>query len=193
MRSKFFLQSALLLMALILPFSASGDTTTSDYSFTVDGLYYKKLSGGTTVSVTYKSRIEPLAQGAITYTKYATGEIVIPETVTYNDVTYTVTAIADNAFRTQNITKITIPNTVETIGQYAFYECTKLTSVNMSNSVTSIGKYAYYGCSSLTSIEIPNSVTSIGGYAFSGCSSLTSIEIPNSVTSIGFDAFQYCI
>ena len=60
------------------------------------------------------------------------------------------------------------------------------------NSVTSIGNYAFYGCSGLTNIEIPNSVTSIGNAAFWNCSSLTSIEIPNSVTSIGFSAFAYC-
>ena len=51
------------------------------------------------------------------------------------------------------------------------------------NSVTSIGGYAFSGCSGLTSITIPNGVTSIGGYAFSGCSGLTSITIPNGVTS----------
>ena len=60
------------------------------------------------------------------------------------------------------------------------------------NSVTSIGSYAFSGCSGLTSIEIPNSVTSIGSYAFSGCSGLTSIEIPNSVTSIRQNAFSDC-
>ena len=57
------------------------------------------------------------------------------------------------------------------------------------NSVTSIGDYAFSGWSSLTSVTIPNSVTSIGNYAFYGCSFLTSITIPNSVTSIGNDAF----
>ena len=58
------------------------------------------------------------------------------------------------------------------------------------NSVTSIGDYAFYYCTSLTSITIPNSVTSIGDEAFYGCSSLTSITIPNSVTSIGDEAFH---
>ena len=61
------------------------------------------------------------------------------------------------------------------------------------NSVTSIGDFAFSVCLSLTSITIPNSVTSIGDFAFSGCSSLTSITIPNSVTSIGMDAFYKCI
>ena len=60
------------------------------------------------------------------------------------------------------------------------------------NSVTSIGRYAFQECRGLTSIDIPNSVTSIGDYAFSDCTGLTSVTIPNSVTSIGSSAFYYC-
>ena len=61
------------------------------------------------------------------------------------------------------------------------------------NSVTSIGIFAFSGCSNLTSIDIPNTVTSIGGFAFSGCSNLTSIDIPNTITTIGSLAFENCI
>ena len=64
--------------------------------------------------------------------------------------------------------------------------------VTIPNSVTSIGSYAFAGCRSLTSVTIPNSVTSIGNYAFSFCSGLTSVTIGNSVTSIGFSAFDGC-
>jgi hypothetical protein len=65
-------------------------------------------------------------------------------------------------------------------------------NTTIPNSVTSIGSYAFSGCSGLTSITIPNSVTSIGYEVFSSCSGLTSITIPNSVTSIGSDAFSGC-
>ena len=60
------------------------------------------------------------------------------------------------------------------------------------NSVESIGNYAFQSCSGLTSVTIPNTVTSIGGCAFMKCSGLTSVTIPNSVTSIGDEAFYYC-
>ena len=71
--------------------------------------------------------------------------------------------------------EITIPNTVTSIGYWAFENCSKLTSVMIGNSVTSIGKEAFSGCSSLTSITIPNSVTSIGNNVFSGCNLLFSV------------------
>ena len=60
------------------------------------------------------------------------------------------------------------------------------------NSVTSIGSWAFYGSNGLTSVTIPNSVESIGNYAFSSCYGLTSVTIPNSVESIGNYAFSYC-
>ena len=95
---------------------------------------------------------------------------IIPAIVTYQGITYDVTAIGNDAF------------------EY----CDSLTSIDIPNSITSIGDYTFYDCSSLTSVTIPNSVTSIGNHAFSGCSSLTSVTIPNGVTSIGNCAFSYC-
>ena len=90
------------------------------------------------------------------------------------------------------ITNLTIPNSVASIGNQAFYNCVGLTSVAIGNSVTSIGNSAFYGCTGLSSVEIPNSVTSIGNSAFFGCTGLTSIEIPNSVDRIGENAFYGC-
>ena len=87
---------------------------------------------------------------------------------------------------------MTIPNSVTSIGEYAFYGCLGSTSVTIGNSVSSIGDYAFYYCSGLTSVAIPNSVTSIGNGAFSCCSGLTSVIIGNSVSSIDDNAFSYC-
>ncbi len=86
----------------------------------------------------------------------------------------------------------TIPSTVTSIGNYAFFECSNLESITIPNGVTGIGECAFAYCYSLESITIPDGVTSIGVYAFDDCSSLTSITIPDSVTSIGEDAFSRC-
>ena len=117
------------------------------------------------------------------------GELVIPDTIDG----YSVVRIEDASFEDcKYITKISIPDSVSYIGNYAFIGCTSLTSVNIPDTVTSIGDYAFSGCASLTSITIPNGVTSIGEYTFSDCTSLTSITIPDSVTTIGDFAFYSC-
>ena len=121
------------------------------------------------------------------------GNIVIPETIEHNGVTYSVTSIGDEAFKAcSGLTSITIPNSVTSIGGSAFSGCSGLTSIEIPNSVTSIGHSAVRGCSGLTSITIPNSVTSIGEWAFYNCSGLTSITIGNSVTSIERCTFFGC-
>ena len=107
----------------------------------------------------------------------------------------TVTSIGNYAFEScTSLTSIEIPSGVTSIGAGAFSWCSSLTSIEFeeNSQLTSIGENAFDGCSSLTSIEIPSGVTSIGVGAFSGCSSLTSIEIPSGVTSIGNFAFDGC-
>ena len=104
-----------------------------------------------------------------------------------------VTSIGDYAFYDCNsLTSVTIPDSVTSIGKFAFNDCTSLTSVTIGNGVTSIGIFAFSYCTSLTSVTIPNSVTKIGDSAFYYCSSLTSVTIPDSVTSIGYSAFENC-
>ena len=159
------------------------------HDFESGGIYYNITSSTApyTVAVTY--------QGT-SYSEYSneyTGSVTIPDKVTYNGKTYSVTAIGSRAFYgCSGLTSITIPNSVTAIGSWAFSECTGLTSIIIPNSVTTIGSFAFEGCSGLTSITIPNSVTAIGSWAFHSCSGLTSVTIPNSVTAIGDSAFYGC-
>ena len=96
------------------------------------------------------------------------------------------------SFRNQKLTSYVIPNSVTSIGEFAFSRCESLTDIVLPDSVTSIGDHAFSRCRSLTEVVIPDSVTSIGDGAFSFCESLRSVVIPDSVTSIGDWAFSYC-
>lgn len=85
-----------------------------------------------------------------------------------------------------------IPSSVTSIGNYAFYSCSSLTNVVIGNSVTSIGEGAFYCCFGLTSVAISNNVKSIGDKAFYWCYQSSNVLIGSSVTNIGSDAFYYC-
>ena len=87
---------------------------------------------------------------------------------------------------------IVIPNSVTSIGNYAFYGCSNIGSVSIGNSVTSIGENAFNSCSNMGSLTIGNSVASIGSYAFANCSNLTTVVLPSSMTSISNHTFNSC-
>ena len=157
-----------------------------DVSVNYDPLIYSINPDGVSVTVT----------GHMDGTN-ATGQLIIPETKTIDGVTYTVTAIGDDAFNNcEGLTgSLTIPNTVTTIGNWAFSWCKSLSgSLILGNSLTEIGEHAFNNCNSLTgSLTIPNSVTAIGDDAFVGCGSLTgSLTLGNSLTSIGISVFGNC-
>lgn len=143
----------------------------SAYDFEVNGIYYNVLSiSSRTCGVTYGEN------------KYS-GDIVIPETVTYNGSEFTVTSIYGDyyekkgAFSNCKITSVILPNSITDIGRYAFSGCPYLITVKMPDNVNSIGEEAFYNCTSLTYIAIPSNVRTVGHSAFSNCTSLRELEI----------------
>ena len=156
------------------------------YDFEVDGIYYRITSQNTVEVI---SRTDYNGNDNDSYE----GEVVIPERVTHNGVTYTVTAIGNNAFRMcKGLTSISMPNTIRTIGSYAFHYCEGLTEVVIPNSVTTIKNNAFWLCLNLREAVIPNSVTTVGSMAFRNCTEMTRVVIGKNVTSIGSTSFVYC-
>ena len=127
--------------------------------------------------------------GTMTITGYngPGGAVTIPAIIDG----FPVTGIGFKAFsECGSLTNVTIPDSVTSIGDYAFAGC-GLTSLTLGNHVTSIGAYAFSVCTGLGCVTIPGSVTNIGDWAFDACG-LTNVTIPGSVTSIGDYAFSGC-
>ena len=194
------------LRLIVLSLLTMVSNITYAYDFEVDGIYYNIIASDQ-VEVTYRS------YGDGSYS----GNLQIPEIITYNNIKYSVTKISDHALEDcSGLTSVTIPNSVITIGWLAFFGCHDLTSITIPNSVTFIksrafhdtawydnqpdgvvyaGKVLYSYKGSMpndTKIDIEEGTLGIAGSAFYQCRNLTSVTIPNSVTSIGDQAFADC-
>ena len=201
----------------------------------IDGIYYNLNKTKQIATVTYKDTL---------YNSYS-GHVIIPDSITYGQLSYKVTSIGKNAFygckdlrsiifpnsllsigissfnNCSSLTSITIPSDVTSIGSGAFENCENLTSVKLlgdtlvkknyntklsfctifgkqvnlyelGDSITIIGNYAFYNCSKLKQIKMSSSLRRINKNAFDGCADLTSITIPSNVTTIGNGAFAGC-
>lgn len=105
----------------------------------------------------------------------------------------TIKSIGKNAFRgCENLTEINIPDSVEEIHDSAFFNCKSLKSLTLPDSVKKIESSAFTGCEKLVKINLPNGITEIASNIFSTCRSLETIEIPDSVKKIDLFAFKFC-
>ena len=127
-------------------------------------------------------------EGSLTWALDADGTLTIRGTGPMRDYLRDSPATRKRA----SVKRVEIGKGVTSIGEFAFYDCSRLTSITIPSGVTSIGDYAFHDCSSLTDITILGGVTSIGSFAFFNCTSLTGVTIPSSVTSIGVGVFDDC-
>lgn len=118
------------------------------------------------------------------------GEVVVPEKVTWEGVDYPVVAFSDQCFYNSSVSTVKIPNTVVILGE-ACFKSSGIQSIEIPSSVTMLGKDCFSQCEYLYNVILPNSITKIPYGCFWYCSSLASIKIPSSVTSIGSYAFAY--
>ncbi|MGM9734754.1 MAG: leucine-rich repeat protein [Prevotella sp.] len=118
--------------------------------------------------------------------------IYISDHVQYRGRTYTVTEIADSAFKgDMNLVTVCFPSTLRRIGAGAFKECKKMISADIPDGVTYIGPTAFWWCEKLESVHLPKGIRRIPMACFS-ISALREVNVPEGVESIGFDAFAKC-
>ena len=152
--------------------------TAQAYDFEKDGIFYNVTSlEDLTVEVTYEEE-----KGHSNYY----GEITIPQTVEWNERTFTVTAIGDWALYDiyGNITSINMPSSITRIEELAFGHC-ELDTIVIPDNVTYIGGQAFSGCENLKSVTFPNNLETISSLAFSECNSLKNIILPENLKILG--------
>lgn len=180
-------------MAMLLSFLSS-----SAYSFEVDGVYYNILQDKASVSVTYRNT---------SYDTYI-GDVVIPESVTHDGISYIVTEIGDRAFyKSATVTSISIPPTLKKIGLYSFQDANHIKKVYITDlsawcmmdfdsfysSPLAYGGSLLLNGQTVSSLdELNASCTRIGKYAFYGNTTLQNVVIPDNIETIGACAFQGC-
>ncbi len=175
---KKYTKCAILVAALLVGLSMGTIRVKAmSYAEKIDGVTWVATVEGDVVS------IEPACFCALK------GSCVIPDTIQG----FTVNRISEKAFKScTTIKEVTIPDSVEVIGDKAFEGCQKLTTVNLSKNITKISNRLFYGCVNLKTVEIPESVTSIGTSSFEGCKKLSGIDFPNKLSKIGNRSFYGC-
>ena len=203
MKNKLFL-----FILILLPMIASA------YDAQINGIYYNLDTETKTATVTFESSESvPGGMGySIGYSSDYEGDVIIPDAVTWNGVSYKVTTISDGAFRgCSGLTSITIPSSITSIG-YAFDQLSAVyisdvaswcaIDFNISygsrwyptlcNNPLYYAQSLYINGKEVTDLVIPEGVTKIGSLAFVNCSSLTSVTIPTTLTSVGDGVFNNC-
>lgn len=129
----------------------------------------------------------------VTVSADATGNVVIPETIDYEDATYTVVAIGDMAFANcLGIETVQLPPTVTAIGEKAFLGCRSLKVFEIGDNVTTVGDEAFRGCTSMTNVRLGARVEQAGKRLFMGCTAITAAEMPEGLPTVSVGCFSGC-
>lgn len=162
----------------LLPLAALGALTAN--ATVINGINY-------TLDETAKTAVVSTAENP--YVAPYSGDVVIPETVVNNGTTYTVKSVSMSAFKGSAVTSVVLPNSVEKVDRYAFFDAKQLKSITFGTGVKMICKSSFKDCSSLASVTLPESVDSIGLSAFNGCTALESIKLPSKMRVIAGGLF----
>ena len=145
------MKKLLLIIMTILPLLANAD------SVEVDGIYYTLTPETKSASV-------------VTNPNKYSGNVVVPESIIYNNESYSVTLVQSYAFNScPDLTSVVLPNSVKELGYFAFALSPALTSVKFPDNLTTLSFGVFLQCTGLTSAPIPRSIKTIEDYAFSGC------------------------
>jgi hypothetical protein len=156
------------------------------YDAYIDGIYYDFDNNNRTASVTFQNYF-------VNNENAYSGNVVIPENVNYNGLSYRVTKIGYDAMANcSGVTSVRIPNSVTVIEHDAFKYCSNLPSVILPCNITSIEHGTFQYCQNLKSIVIPDDVKTIHDQAFQYCRSLKIVTIGKAVEKIEFEAFRSC-
>lgn len=195
-RIYFFIAALCCMFSFLLPQKASAWICTDTYTQRINGVRYayEECHYESVVARDDGDPFSPPATLSFQNYSHLTGTITLESSVKLGGKKRTIRSIHSEAFRNmkQANVNLILPNSIEKIGNYAFYDATGLLSIRMNEGLTELGERVFWGCTNLQSVTIPTTLTGIPSTTFAYCESLINIDIPSSVTVIGDNAFLSC-
>ena len=176
--------SVVIMLSCVVVFSCDSDSD----AYETDYAYHYEIDGFT---VTFGLNSDGTAS-VRNVSSSVNDDLIIPSTVTKNGYTYVVDGVAERAFAYGDMTSVYLPDSITTLGGYAFLFCEELESVHLPNNITRLFSSTFANCESLKSITIPESVVRIDSMVFADCTSLTNVESSGFFESIDSSAFTGC-
>lgn len=173
--------------ALSILLTAAVAVGASAQTFLYEGICYKASGNKLTILDLHpaKAKDTPKPENGTLPEKY-TGDVVIPESITYNGKTYKVTEVGTTAFKNSDITSFTFASTITKVGKGIFQDCASLTNVTFSTGLTKLGQNMFNGCTALTELTIPGVFSDLPSGLLTGCTALTKLTLEEGETPLSF-------